>query len=441
MLNLHRKLATGKPLLLQFSVRNFRSIEETQELSFIAASLKDRTDGLLESAELRGAKVLPALVLYGANASGKSNVIAALRYMRNAVLNSQAKWAPDSGTRVVQFLLGSESEVPSPSMFEVNFIFDGIRYQFGFEATPQEFVSEWLYWYPNQHQQKLYTREGAEIRPGRALKGQREAIKEITRPNSLYLSAAAQSGHDVLSKVRDAFTQMDFAERPVSEQLVTPSEKGVAATMDARAIEYLAKLGTGISAARRQEEETDKRTVDLIREMGVVMKRVLESDAPDLASVPEGLKRSWLELGHKTKDGRTVYFVSDRESAGTKRLLQYLEPIFEALDAGGLMIMDEMSNSLHTKACEAIFGLFSNPLTNPKGAQLLAATHDTNLLRSPFLRRDQVWFVEKNEYGASHIYPLTDIKTKSGDDIAEGYVQGRFGAIPYSGQIALGNEA
>jgi AAA15 family ATPase/GTPase len=122
-----------------------------------------------------------------------------------------------------------------------------------------------------------------------------------------------------------------------------------------------------------------------------------------------------------------------QEIDGTQRLLRLLVPLFKALDTGSAMVLDELDASLHTQACELVTALFSSPRTNPKKAQILATTHDTNLLRSAYLRRDQVWLAEKDAKGATHLYPLTDFRTRKGDKLARGYLQGRYGAIPFAG--------
>ncbi len=143
-----------------------------------------------------------------------------------------------------------------------------------------------------------------------------------------------------------------------------------------------------------------------------------------------------IELAHRGSEGEAIYFDLDHESAGTRRLLILLGSVFHALDDGVPLVVDELDASLHTRACEAVLSLFSSPATNPNGAQMIATTHDTNLLRSPLLRRDQIWFTEKDGEGATHLYPLTDIRTRKGDNIEKGYLQGRYGAIPFSGPIA-----
>ena len=124
-----------------------------------------------------------------------------------------------------------------------------------------------------------------------------------------------------------------------------------------------------------------------------------------------------------------MYFALERESAGTRRLLLILSHVFESLDAGAPLMVDELDLSLHTEASLALLRLFCSPSTNPNGAQLIATVHDTNLLGAPMLRRDQVWFVEKED-GATRVYPLTDIRTRKGDNVERGYLQHRFGAAP-----------
>ena len=116
-------------------------------------------------------------------------------------------------------------------------------------------------------------------------------------------------------------------------------------------------------------------------------------------------------------------------------LLNFLTSKTKALDWGSIVIIDEIDSSLHTRACEQIIALFQSPKTNPKGAQLIATTHDTNLLNPDTLRRDQIWFTEKDGEGATHLYPLTDIHTRKGDNIEKGYLQGRFGAVPFAGSV------
>jgi AAA15 family ATPase/GTPase len=176
--------------------------------------------------------------------------------------------------------------------------------------------------------------------------------------------------------------------------------------------------------------------VDPGREFGELSKK-LSVPLSDLVKKPIELPSgalAVLQIGHQGEDGEPIYFDLPQESEGTRRLIRLLLPVFKVLDAGTAMAVDELDASLHTQACELVIALFSSRQTNPKGAQLIATTHDTNLLRSSHLRRDQVWLTEKDSRGATHLYPLTDFRTRKGDNLARGYLQGRYGAIPFSGQ-------
>ena len=143
-----------------------------------------------------------------------------------------------------------------------------------------------------------------------------------------------------------------------------------------------------------------------------------------------------IELAHQSDDDDLVYFDLAKESAGTRRLLVILSSVFASLDAGTALFIDELDASFHTQVGEALLALFSNPKTNPLGAQLITTTHDTNLMTSDFLRRDQIWFSEKDLSGATHLFPLSDIRTRNADNIEKGYLQGRYGAMPFSGNIS-----
>jgi AAA15 family ATPase/GTPase len=176
--------------------------------------------------------------------------------------------------------------------------------------------------------------------------------------------------------------------------------------------------------------EMDDRVKEFQREIEGIMKKLF-NPTPEVF-LDDG-PRYTVKLSHINRYGNSVEFDFEDESDGTRRLFSLLVHIFRALDTGATIFIDELSASLHTLAGEALLALFSSPTTNPKGAQLIATTHDTNLLRSSLLRRDQIWFTEKDREGSTHLYPLTDIRTRKGDNIERGYLQGRYGAIPFAG--------
>ena len=187
-------------MLLRFSVSNHRSIRDQQELLFSASEPEDRSNGLIPCSAAPGGAVLPLAVIYGANASGKSNLLEALRFMRSMVLDSHNKGEPGGGVPIQSFKLDSTSR-RSPSRFEIDFVVDGVRHHYGFQASDKVFEQEWLYVFPGVRPQLWFERTGDEFRFGRELKGRNRVIATLTRPNSLFVSTGAQNDHAQLSRV------------------------------------------------------------------------------------------------------------------------------------------------------------------------------------------------------------------------------------------------
>ena len=280
----------------------------------------------------------------------------------------------------------------------------------------------------------MFKRSGVrEIEFGRGLKGRNKTIAELTRPNSLFLSAALQNGHEELTRIAGFFQEMILSDH-VSVPGSTISSRFQSAEVDEKVINFLKGIGTGITGFRRKTEELTDTLVKFNQELeSLFIKMFPDSNL----NAPPGNERTrtTIELSHLDVRGEDVFFDPDDESAGTRRLLLVLSSVFRAISQGSLMVIDELDASLHTQACEAIIALFSTKSTNPKGAQLIATTHDTNLMLSKFLRRDQVWFSEKDTTGATVIFGLSDIVTRRGDNLERGYLQGRFGATPLTSTI------
>ena len=412
-------------MLLRFAVANHLSIRDRQELSMVASALSDAEDGLIDSPVSPSGSLLPAVVVYGANASGKTNLVDALRTMRELILRSHLDETPESGVAGRKhFRLDIESE-SAPSRFEMAFVLGGVRHHYGFEATDEAFVGEWLQDYPMGRRRVLFERDGSEFRFGRGLKGRNRVIADLTRGNSLFLSAAAQNGHEMLTAVRRYFARINGVgglrretAGSVGLSFASPGAATVAGTLDPRVMDFLAKAETGVVGHRLREmahSESDRQLMSKLAELGV-------KTPPERMDV--------LELAHRHSNGEDVYFELERESAGTRRLLVVLTRTFDALDSGVPLVVDELDAGLHTAAAQAVLDLFCTRQTNPNGAQLIATSHDTNLLAAPNLRRDQVWFAEKARDGATRTYPLTDIRTRKGDNLERGYLQRRYGAAP-----------
>ncbi len=348
----------------------------------------------------QSAPAVSAAAIYGANASGKTNVIKALRFMAEAVVESHATWKPDAAIPREPFA-GNDSPA-TPSRFCVDFLLDGTRYQYGFEVTDREIVLEWLYVFPKGKRQSWFLRDAMAFKFGTKLKGENETIGRLTRADSLFLSAAAQNNHEALLPVYRLFAQ------------------SVAFVVGARTEQKLATFAVfkergGADVLRRLVSGADFGIEDLqVRE-----------DESGFAGIP----LSEFQLMHRVC-GNSVPFDERQESAGTLAYLSLLGPVLKTRDQGGLLCIDELDASLHPLLAAEIIRWFTASSSSARPAQLIFTAHDTNLLNSDILGRDQIWFTEKDNEGASHLYPLSDFKTRKQENLERGYLQGRYGAIP-----------
>lgn len=417
-------------MLLRLSVSNYLSLLDTQELSLVAGKLKAPADALrFPMGDLR---VLPAALIYGPNASGKSNLIAALAFMRAAVLHSHTRGDPSGGVPRMPFAFDPDAAT-LPSMLEADFTIGDVRYQFGFEAMDDRFTAEWLYVYPDGKRRKFYERTENNIVFGPSMKGQKKLLAELMRSNSLFLSTATQNDHEELSVVRKFFAEMIINQSIwVGDNIVNSAFQNN--EIDDRTITFLGEIGTGVAGYRRNASEISDVSRAMLADLDAVMrKHIAERGGTNIEIDTRPDKHISIELAHQSRSGTLCYLDLDRESAGTRRLLLLINTAFRALDSGSLLVIDEVDASLHTRAAEAILALFDDPKRNRLGAQLIATAHDTNLLASPFLGRDQIWFTEKNQAGETDLFSLAEIRTRPTDNFEVGYLQGRYGgtiAVP-----------
>ena len=414
-------------MLLRFGVSNYLSIKDRQELSLVASALKDDESGLITPPVTVKERLLPAAVIYGANASGKSNVVKAFRFMRNFALVSHSRGEPGKSTGVTRFALDPDC-AGQPSAFDIDFIAAGQRFAYSFSVTDEVVETEELCAYPHGRPQLWFSRKGQEFSFGKNLAGRNRVIADLVRPNSLFLSAAAQNDHEMLKAVTNFFREF---RPPINMLNISPvSRTGeMRDVVDERTIRFLSEIGSGIigqEIKRPSRENSEQRASELLRRMG-------DLSEDRYSAYVKMYAEPTVQFVHEGKHGAKHFFNFNQESTGTQRLLVLLGRIYRSLDTGTPMVIDELDASLHTKASEAVVALFASSKTNPHGAQLIATTHDTNLMRSPLLRRDQIWIIEKNREGASELSSLSDFRTRATDDFERAYLQGRFGGTPYVG--------
>ena len=384
-------------MLLRFQFGNFRSFRDVQTLSWVASALRH------PSREVEFA-ALPVCAIYGANASGKSNVLAALGFAVSAIRDSFRRWEPNQPIPRSRFL-GPSIDAGQPTSFTLDFILGESEYQYGFELDDLAVKKEWLWAFPQGRKQEWFRREtGAPFYFGPKLRGPNKVIEEVTRSNSLFLSSAAQNNHEQLLPVFSKLTQ----------------EIDVRANVFPKGLTHI--------AGYVQDADRKADVLHLIQaaELGISDLRVQNKMFPFDHEFT-------VSLTHQI-EGEAVELPEELESEGTKTFLAQLPAVLSALRTGGILAIDELDRSLHSILCFAIIRLFMRKDTNPNSAQLLFTTHDSSLLSSGDLRRDEIWFTEKREDGASVLYPLTDYSPRKQENLERGYLQGRYGAIPFLSQ-------
>ncbi len=375
--------------------------------------------------------VLPVAAIYGANASGKTNVVLAMRFMGGVVRNSHARWEPDKPIRLEPFAGQSDT----PSTFSTDFLLGGVRHQYGFSLSREAVVGEWMYAYPSGKKQTWFKRErNKPISFSTKLQGDNRTIERLTRPNSLFLSAAAQNNHQTLSPIYGWFSNsLSFLSDGRSTTQPHAQDLYNDADLRERLGRMLSLADLGIADLRFQKVEVPEEVEELV---GVVKEFFARKRKPLVGATPveppqlERAPNLAIQFLHRV-GGLTLPFSEHQESSGTIAFLCLMDPVLQALKNGGVVFVDELDESLHPLLAIEVIRQFSDTESNPAGAQLIFNTHDTNLLGAGVLRRDEIWFTEKRQDGASQLYPLTDFKPRKQEDLANGYIQGRYGAIPF----------
>lgn len=426
-------------MLIEFRVENHRSIRDEQVLSMAAARIGDECDGRPREVANYATKLLPVVAIYGANGSGKSNVLAALAYMKEAVSLSHRLWSPDEGVPRDPFAWGKRKK--ESSLYEVEMIIDDVRYQYGFICNDDAFLEEWIYAWPNGKKQTWLEREGENFKFGENLRGENKVIEEITRPNALYLSAAAQLRHHQLTPLFSWFGSIhaiNLAISPSSSRRLYPNQH----RYDRELAYMLDESGDIRQGGLFDDEQPESmlgqfKTLLQAADIGIVDVRLNREDNTSSGRLGRNTR---FELKHKCESD-DAWLPLEEESRGTKTLFRLALPILQSIRNGTMLLVDELESSMHPMLADLIVRQFNDPEINKRNAQLIFSTHDTNLLGTlvgePALRRDQVWLTEKDPRGATVLYPLTDFKPRKDENIERGYIQGRYGAIPFLGDFRV----
>jgi len=418
-------------MLVEFTVGNFLSFKDKKTLSFKASSISELPGNVVNVGKY---KLLRSAVVYGANSSGKSNLINALDRMRDILLSS-VKLNDNDPLDYSPFLLSRQVE-NAPTFFEIEFLLKEKKYRYGFEFDYTKIVNEWLFvkhGTKSEVVQFIRTPEGIGVAD---VFEEGKGKEPSTNANRLFVSLVAQLGGEISKSIIEWFRSYNvlsgidhkdydgFSMRMIRDNINGCEES----------LLFFKKLKLGFENVNVKEEE------------------FIPSKLP--SDMPEKIKaRLSKELLGKTvvsintihnkydKTGKiidSVIFDKDsQESEGTKKIIDLSGPIFDTLISGKILIIDELDAKLHPLLTKQIITLFNDPVSNPNNAQLFFATHDTNLLSSEIFRRDQIWFTEKDETEQTDLYSLVDFKLPDGSkvrndsNLERNYIRGRYGAIPF----------
>ena len=398
-------------MLVRFSVENFKSIREEQTLSMVASNYeKDLPENViqLDIPGMKGVNLLKSAVIYGANASGKSNVLKALDYMKWFVAHSVDKPKPANKTRIDPFLLDKDVR-HQPSTFEITILLHNeFRVDYGFSVTAECVQEEWLTMYPKGRAIEVFHRHADQDKDKYKFSSKfkiNKSLKNLTRADALFLTVATQYNVSELAEVYSWF-ELDLV-----------NLDKLAATDD-----------TQVSAYTNPTEREK-----ILRELCSA-----DTGIVDLSfgfETRNGEKYLFTQFSHKLKDperdSASITFNRDMESVGTIRYFDLLGPLFYILDNRYCGFLDEADTSLHPHLVKKFISTIHN--WKVKGGQLIFTTHDTTLLSADLFRRDQIWLTEKRHEGDTILYPLSDYKVRKGESLQKGYLAGRYGAIPFFG--------
>lgn len=415
-------------MIISFSLQNFRSFKERQTLNLHVEQGDELSNNIAYPDSEKKIPVVRTAAIYGANAGGKSNLLKGMLTMTDMIFSSQ-KLDRNSGIPFYEPYLLDGISSTLPTEFEIHFIFNGTHFRYAFSYTDKEVIFEELAFYPSNKEAVLFSRQKGQnidkIMLGGFLKGKRRKIAFL--PNQLYLSVAAntEGGPQILCDfwndvTRNISVNLNGVIQPWRCNLLLDSFNG-----QEKLLHFLKAVGTGIETLT--VEKNDEKTIGSMYQSLPPADRMLYVDA----------NKYRVRCGHRNVKGEIVNFDLANESMGSARFLWMAGNIYFALKFGEVLIIDELNNSLHPQLAEFLVELFNDPEINTQNAQLIFTTHDVTLMNQSYMRRDQLFFVDKDQEGASELYSLDEFNdVRKNTPFAKWYMQHRFNATPqldYSG--------
>ena len=408
-------------MLVDFRFKNFRSFKDETVFSMVASNDKEHlANNTVETGNSSVPRILKVTCTYGANASGKSNLVKAIQTMQGIVAKS-AIVEPNMPLPAQPFRL-STAKAEEPTEFEITFFCDDTRYQFGFRFTAKQILSEWLIAYKTSKPQSWYSRnynpknDDYEYKFGPHLLGAKTLWRDATRENSLFLSTAIQLNSEQLKPVFDWITE---------SLVVFNNRDGPMFGNIGSTVEHIKREGA--DHVRRFLSAADIVIDNIELKSFPVQSFQIDAVTGQLSNAREDLMLP--VFSHSTESGSASFELSE-ESHGTQRLFALAGPLIEILNNSRVLIVDELDKSLHPLLARHLIGQFQTFSESKTQAQLIFTAHDTSILTPELLRRDQIWFAEKDRTQSSTLTPLTDFAPRKHEAFERGYLAGRYGAVP-----------
>ena len=424
-------------MLIEFRFKNYRSFRDEAVLSMEAVGLGSFKKSLIEQNNM---KLLPGAAIYGKNGGGKSNVIRAFWLGVQFIRNAQRIQHEKAAVPVVPFLLNDYS-LNEPTEFSFDYIEDGVKYWYSFAATREKIIKESLYHAPKGQKALIFSRKLQKFSFTEE-KARRKLISETVAENQLFFSIACTMNDAACARAMKWFREAIFFSRDYTDIPKQLLEYSGDSNMLNAISDYAKTADFGIEEMQFEIENKEiEGTIDFPENIPEGMKTALSSFIQILSETSnnsEGkLKMCQIKAQSKHKgvleNGDTGLFnlELEDESDGTRKLMSLAPAIESVLEKGGVLLVDEIERELHPMLVNFIIAKFQSKNSNPNGAQIIFTTHNTELMNMEFMRKDQIYFADKNrEEGSSELYSVTDFTTKTADNIRKGYLAGKYGATP-----------
>jgi AAA15 family ATPase/GTPase len=434
-------------MLIQLSIKNYRSFKDTSILSLVATNYdkdtREEENIILE--EQHKLRLLKSAVIYGANAGGKSKFIEAVIFMRQFILSSSKDSQKGELIATEPFRLSAET-IKLGSEFEIIFTLKSGRYRYGFEVDNEKIIAEWLFHKPKTKEIELFYRDFQDITtkmPKATL-----LIKEgLIRDNALFLSVLAQFNDKIAEAILDWFKNVTAISGLKEEGYLHDTMQMTKDKLQKeRILSFLKNADIGIDDFKLKKhiyeetditiENADDDLKNALKTIESYVKRTTKNDDIERFSDVITFHKQFDEEGKF--QSMVEFSLKEDESSGTRKFFALIGLILKTIDNGSVLLVDELDSKLHPNLVCKMVSLFNSKTFNPNNAQLIFNTHDTNLLSTGLFRRDQIWFTQKDKYGATKLYSLADFKTdevRKNEAFEDNYIRGKYGAVPFLGDF------